>query len=172
MENWRTWLGLEEDPPADGMKPIDPKVYDIHVGGEESQLPLLNAPDDIPVGAPIKDRPGLSIDKPAGAPADWSIDKLNRNVQDLRKSDAGPLGRSRQDIIDNLANKWNVQFRELTRLEAADTISKHDASRRKEALLGFRELLAQADTVDIDLVHLNKELNNMRDSIRTLKTKA
>ena len=95
MENWRKWLRLQRDHPVDGVKPIDPKIYDVHPGGadSQSQLPLLQTPDEHPVGAPIKDRPALAIDHPKGAPSDWSLDKLDRDQQDFKKSD-----RNLQDI--------------------------------------------------------------------------
>jgi len=172
MENWRKWLGLQKDPPADGMKPIDPKVYDVHAGGAESQLPLLNAPDEAPPGAPIKNRPALSIDHPQGAPPDWSIDKLNRNVQDLRNSDAGRWGKPYQEIVNDLASEWDVQFRELTKLESDPTLDIKDVDRAKERLEDFRKFLARADTVDIDLFHMHRELNDIEGSIRALKTRS
>jgi len=167
MENWRKWLGLEEDPPSDGMEPIDPKAYDVHPGGADSQLPTLNPPDEHPRGAPIKDRPALQIDHPKGAPSDWSMNKLDRNIQDFRKSDRDFNMPTNKDLIQRM----NVQNRELTRLEAADTILKYDADRQREMMEEFKEVLAQADTVDIDLFHIHKELNDMENSIRALKTR-
>lgn len=40
MENWRIWKESIEDPPADGMKPIDQDVYNVHAGGESSEINL------------------------------------------------------------------------------------------------------------------------------------
>lgn len=169
MENWRKWLGLkdDQDTPGDGLVPVDPSTGDIHAGGLEKPVPTLRPPDEYPVGAPIKDRPALQIDHPAGAPPDWSMDKLDRNIQDFRKSDRDFNMPTDEDFIQRM----NVQNRELTKLEAANTISKFDADRQREMMEEFKEILARADTVDIDLFHINKELNNMENSLRNLKTR-
>jgi hypothetical protein len=172
MENWRKWLGLEEDPPADGMKPIDPRSYDVHAGGASSQLPLLEPPDEVPVGAPIKDRPALAIDHPKGAPTFWTIDKLDRDQQDFKKSDRNFRDmEARGQTLEDLQNKWDVQNRELTWLEASDTITQYEADMHRERMEEFHEVLAHAQTTDINLFHLNKEINDIEGSIRALKTK-
>jgi len=172
MESWRKWLGMEEDPPADGLEPIDPKSYDVHAGGASSQLPLLEPPDEVPVGAPIKDRPALQIDHPKGAPPDWSIDKLDRGEHDFKKSDRNLQDlEARGQTLEDLANRWNVQFRELTWLEASNTITPFQADLERERMEDFQDALAHAGTVDIDLFHLHKKINDIEGSIRALKAR-
>ena len=165
MENWRRWLGLKKDKenfPSDGLDPINPKFYDVHQGGEEyqsdRQLPLLNPPDDHPEGAPIKNRPALSIDHPDNTWPAVSLDKLDRGVQDLRKSDAGYWGRPSEEIISDLAEEWHVQNRELTWLEASNTITQYEADRHRERMADFHEVLAHADTGDVNLMKLKREI--------------
>ena len=169
------WLRLQRDHPADGVKPIDPKVYDTHAGGadSQSQLPLLQTPDEHPVGAPIKDRPALAIDHPKGAPSDWSLDKLDRDQQDFKKSDRNLQDmEARRDTLEDLQNKWNVQNRELTWLESSNTITQYEADLERERMEDFQDALAHAGTTDIDLFHLHKELNDIKGSIRALKTRS
>ena len=185
MENWRKWLGamgVKKDFPADGVSPAGPELYDIHAGGATNgQLPLLNPPDEIPQGSAIKDRPALSIDPPRidYAPGEYDIgmalDALEKNRQSIEKSDSHPrwVGsmENREEMVSKLKEKWNVQFRELTHLEGAPTMSKDEWDRHLNRMNDFREVLAHSDTVDIDLFHINKELNDMNKELKTLKDK-
>ena len=101
------------------------------------------------------------------------MDKLNRNIQDFRKSDRNLQDmEGRGDTLSDLQDKWSVQNRELTWLESSNTITQYEADMHRERMEEFREILAQTDTVDIDLFHMHKELNNMENSIRALKTRS
>ena len=170
MESWRRFIKESySDPPGDGLKPVDPKTYATHAGGEDPQLPLLRPPDEIPKGAPIKDRPALNIDHEEGTWPAISLDKLDRNIQSMVKSDSPLNIPSAKKILNKYMDGIT---RELTNLEAAETISPHDASRQKEMMDEFREILAQSDTLDMDLYHIHKELNDMKNSLRALKTRS
>jgi hypothetical protein len=179
-DKWKIFVSkIKDEHPADGLKPIDPKVYDIHPGGPTAEdfPPLttddyLNAPLEKlqKYARPPKGRPVIEYE-----PVPWDTDVEARGRADLPQPPREPRydseAQTAEPNVEELVDKWNVQNRELTWLEASNTVSQHQVDMHRERMEDFRKVLAHADTIDIDLFHLNKEINDIEGSIRALKTK-
>ena len=174
---WRSFLD-KSDRPADGLEPADKDLGAVHRGGLQSHDSLApGEPDGTIRGAPIRNRPALQIDPepidyaPGQFDLSLAMDDLNKNRQNLRKSDhdQSSIAKIHDKAMALLSREWNVQNRELTDLEASPTLDLKDLETAKRRLAGFKELLAQADTVDVDLFRLKRSLDDIKNSIDDLK---
>ena len=172
MENWRRWLGLKKekgDFPADGTKPIDPSVYDIHAGGEETSIQDLN-PSTKPVGAAIRNRPGISYEKSTSIsdeeareivdfenPRDPIDDRsLNLPGQRVKFSKV----RDFRDTVEDFAQ-------EVTEYEKAKTLTPEAANSIKRRLMKWWDAAQYSPTIDIDLMRVKKEISQAKTNIES-----
>ena len=142
MENWRKWNSLREikDFPADGVKPIEQEVYDIHLGGETGQLPLTPLK-----GAPLKDRPAIQYLAPNAEeildPETGKIDgeKL-KNYIDYAKSAWGPEGDpERDEFIEAVSRAMRLAIENLKERSPKNEISPDLEMRAQEVQRKLRD---------------------------------
>jgi len=170
MENWRKWLGLEKDPPADGLSPVPEKVYSVHKGGVDPELEKEGWTWDPDMGEytlhnPPREKPAIEIDHPEGLPDELSRSLLNLDGQHFTKSD--------RDLhipsLEGLSARIEIKEKELTELEAAETISASNAENIRSKIEDFKQRVAHSDTLDINLLHMGRELDNIEDTINKAK---
>ena len=161
MENWRQFKEAKKsprfNPPADGMSPVDPSVYDVHAGGKEGDTVNMSQLK----GAPIKQRrqisvypkPGTLYNKSTGEVDQASFNELMDIIdqdKDLMMSSNDPyvddwLERTHAMVMDAIQGLREKGEAELTDLDA--TLDAEFAS----AIDEIREIIKarQDDTLDI-----------------------
>ena len=87
----------ERDFPSDGHHPINPKTGAIHQGGlEDTQLPILSPPDEVPVGAPIQNRK--------------TIHNLSPTAEEILDPETGEIDTEKlHHHIDNALSAWGPE---------------------------------------------------------------
>ena len=140
MENWRKFLGIEKYPSSPRLRPP---------GSEEPEYDP-EYPD-----RPKKRRTARFDPMDPNNPED-SLRKVNDNIQRVLKSDA-PLNIPSWNI-ENIKDEIEFREKEVTDLEAAETIDATAAKRIKDNLQSFRDLLGHVPTVDVKLMHVGKKL--------------
>ena len=155
MENWRQFKETKSsrlNPPADGMTPVDPSVYDVHAGGE------VGRPQ--PKGAPIKQRrqisvypkPGSLFDSLTGAinseAAEELMDIIDKD-KDLMMSSDDPyvddwLERTHAAMLDAIEGLREKGQAEIDELDAALERDFQDAIADIRAIIAARD----EDTLD------------------------
>ena len=162
MENFRKWSRSVEDHPADGLEPINPEAYETHEGGAfyvgHPQMPLLSEPDEVPDGAPIKDRKAIHrialtdeiVDSASG---EIDFEKLS-NLINLAKSSwkADPERdrrlQARREEVEMAIQQFQSKGREQAK-EIEDNIWNKIKKGAEEIQAILRARFGTEDTVDI-----------------------